>query len=255
MSTDLPKTTAISIQAAVGRCRLGVTAGALVPRVIEQTGSSARVALVAGGALLLGGDRVAIAVTVGAGCLLEIDDIGGTVAYDADDELSSWSVTIRIESGGVLIWHGLPLVVSTGSNVSRSLQAELEPAAIICLRETIVLGRDSEVGGALDTRTNIRSSGRELLVEHLELTGSHPDPGVLGSHRVLDSIVLVGRDAPDVPEQSLLLDLEDPGCIVRSILDDTHLSELDQTFYRWRDLLVADHRRATAKLVSLALVA
>ena len=97
-------------------------------------------------ALLLAGDDVDIEIDVGAGCRLDLVDIAGTVAYDArrrptDDRRSSWSVRIQVAAGGVLTWHGEPFVAADGSEPHRSTAVDLAGGGIVCLRETLVLGR------------------------------------------------------------------------------------------------------------------
>lgn len=220
--------TYISISAAPGRARLETRAGALVPRVIETGPESARVAIVAAGALLLGGDTVTVTVTVGAGCTLELEDIGGTVAYNADGVESEWIVEVIVEANALLIWHGLPFVVADGANVDRRTSVLLRgPGALACLRETIVLGRTGERGGRIDLRTNVRTTSvvvptlpldtndppvivekwaadevrddddEPLFVERLMLRGADPVPGEMGGNRVLDSLLLLGSRSPD----------------------------------------------------------
>ncbi len=248
MSIEHRRNTSISIIAGPGRAKVELDAGALVPRLIEWSAASARVVLVAGGALLLGGDRVGMTITVGAGCLLELEDIGGTVAYDSDGVRSAWDVDVRIAPGGLLVWHGLPFIVSSGSNVHRDLTVSLAPTATVAYRETIVLGRSGEAGGSLDARTTVTTGGRETLVERLRLDGRDDDPGLLGGRRVLDSIVLVGRRAVGPSADALMLDLDEPGCIVRSIHDDAHRSPIGGVWSDWRDRLVAEHLMAVEKV-------
>ena len=59
------------------------------PARAQVTETGARVGLVATTALLLGGDHVEIDIDVGPGAWLEVVEIAGTVAYDADGVASS----------------------------------------------------------------------------------------------------------------------------------------------------------------------
>jgi urease accessory protein len=216
--------TYIELSAAPGRARLETRAGALVPRIIETGPAFARVAIVAGGALLLGGDSVRLSITVGAGCTLELEDIGGTVAYNADGLGSKWVVEATVEANALLIWHGLPFVVADGANVDRRTTITLRgPGALACVRETIVLGRTGERGGTIDLRTNVhttpaaaltgpaqtgpgrngRVAAEALFVERLTVCGAEPVPGVVGGNRVLDSLLLLGTRAPAVSSASV----------------------------------------------------
>ncbi|MDQ1572961.1 MAG: urease accessory protein [Actinomycetota bacterium] len=229
--------TSISLQPADTRARLDFRAGAIVPRVIEQDASSARVALVAGGALLLGGDAVHIDIRVGAGCTLELEDIGGTVAYDADGLLSTWTVDVKVEARGVLIWHGLPLVVADGANVSRTTRIALGAAGRACLRETVVLGRVGEAGGLVRQRTDVAIEGRPAFVEELAVGGGIDVPGVIGANRVLDSVLTVGLRGVNAPPTVTVLELESAGSLARYLGMSTHLSPLDTVWASWSQRL------------------
>ncbi|MBX0300416.1 urease accessory protein UreD [Cryobacterium sp. 1639] len=256
--------TSIRLCAAPGRARLETRAGALVPRVIETGPASARVALVAGGALLLGGDEVRLSITVGAGCTLELEDIGGTVAYDADGLQSTWTVEATVEANALLIWHGLPFVLADGANVDRRTTITLRGhGALACLRETIVLGRTGERGGAIDLHTTVLTTGgadpqtsdvaEPLFVERLRVRGAEPVPGVLGGHRVLDSLLLLGTRAPagsDGPGAAAqlgpteLLQPEGPASIARSLQHEAHRSLLTPVWTHWCAHALAVHAAA-----------
>ncbi|MCU1440089.1 MAG: urease accessory protein [Rhodoglobus sp.] len=216
------------MSAADHRARLDLRAGAIVPREIERTEATARVALVAGGALLLGGDEVHIDVTVGAGCTLELQDIGGTVAYAADGVRSSWSVDVTIDVGGTLLWSGMPLVVATGAAVERSLRVDLAAGARAFLRETIVLGRSFERGGTARLRTDTWLEGEPLFVEELSVAGDRPVPGVIGHNRVLDSILVLGtRVPPPGIAPANHFEFEGAGCLTRTLGRELHRESLD----------------------------
>jgi urease accessory protein len=269
--------TLIHLSAAPGRARLITRAGALVPRVIESGPAFARVAIVAGGALLLGGDSVRVSITVGAGCTLELEDIGGTVAYNADGVRSEWLVEVTVEENALLIWHGLPLVVADGANVDRRTTLTLlGSGAMACLRETIVLGRTGERGGTIDLRTTVNATSlpvdpsesgvhqqyegitEALFVERLRVNGAEPVPGVVGDTRVLDSLLLLGTRAPtDASAPAALapaaaataahrgftevFDLESPASIIRSLQHEAHHSVLSPVWTDWCAHALAVH--------------
>jgi urease accessory protein len=255
--------THIHLSSAPGRARLTTRAGALVPRVIETGPDFARVAIVAAGALLLGGDSVRVSITVGAGCTLELEDIGGTVAYNADGLGSEWVVEATVEANALLIWHGLPFVVADGANVDRRTTITLRGhGALACLRETIVLGRTGESGGTIDLRTAVWSDAEPLFVERLTVHGDAPVPGVVGGNRVLDSVMLLGtRARPDAAAVSGMparargctevLQLEGPASIARSLQHDAHRSVLSPVWEDWRAHALSVHRTDSPQLSSL----
>jgi len=229
--------TSISLQPDDGRARLDFRAGTIIPRVISQGLSSARIALVAGGALLLGGDEVSIDITVGEGCTLELEDIGGTVAYDADGERSRWTVDVVVEAGGVFLWHGLPMIVADGANVVRTIRMALAANAVACLRETVVLGRVGESGGRVHQRTDITIAGVPLFVEDLAVGGGVDIPGLIGPNRVLDSVLSAGVRGLAVLPPVRVLEFENAGSLARYLGMAMHTTPLDAIWESWsRDI-------------------
>ena len=66
-----------------------------------------------------------------------------------------------------------------------------------------MLGRAGERGGALETSTALRSDGQDLWREeqHLLADADRTRPGLLGDHRVIDTVVSLGRPFPPVATQ------------------------------------------------------
>lgn len=168
-------------------------------------------ALVATTALLLAGDAVEIEVEVGPGARLELSEVAGTVAYHGRGVPASWRTRIRLAAGAALVVRGEPFVVADGAEVTRSLELELAPGSSALVRETLVLGRAGEVGGRLRNRTTVHRAGREVVVEDTDLD---PDlrrrPGLLGDHRVVDSLLAVGVDPGPLPGTATRLTLAEP---------------------------------------------
>lgn len=222
--------TRIAVTAGDPRARVDLAVGALAPRLISRDRDRAHVALAAAGMLLLGGDHVHLEIDVGTGCLLELQDVGGTIAFRADGGRSSWSMDAVIRPGGSLLWHGLPFVVTDGADVERRSSFRLDAGASAVIRETLVLGRHGERGGRLDSRFTATDPQGPVLVEHLALDGADPEPGVLGGHRVLDSIIALGTAPPTTPGDLLL---EAGGAISRHLGAETHTSRLDRVWDDW----------------------
>lgn len=233
----------IGVRAAPGRARMHLRGGQLSPRPMQVTDRGAAVALVATGALLLGGDHVEIHLTVGPGAWLEVVEIAGTVAYDADGEPSSWTVRATVAAGGTLVWTGEPFVVADGANTVRTLDIGLDDGATATVRDVLVLGRVGERGGAVRSVTRVDLAGAPLLVEDLDLRAPTDRglTGVLGGSRVLDTVAVLGRHLPD-PEPDrktgpggsghaparpgARFDLAGPGTLLRSIRSETAGSPL-----------------------------
>ena len=213
--------------------RVELVTGALAPRLIDRDAGSARVALTAAQMLLLDGDAVRIEIDVGPGCTLDMEDIGGTVAYPGT---SSWHVRARIGVGGRLVWHGLPFIVTAGARALRSTELVLAPGAAVLLRETLVLGRHGETGGAIGSSVIATGERGPMLVEQLEADGSVPGPGVLGTHRIIDSVIAIGFRPPAGAGDLIL---EQPGAVARFLGNDAHLSGSDTVWSAWQTALPA----------------
>jgi urease accessory protein len=220
----------IAVESRGGRARVDLRAGLLVPRLVGAGEDSASVAVIAGRALLLDGDHVEAHVRVGAGCLLEIEDIGGTVAYGSTGTPSSWTVDIEVAEGGCLIWHALPFVVADAADVTRTTTIRLGRGATALVRETLVLGRTGERGGRLRACTHVTAEEGPLLREELVLDGAAPRIGVLGDARVLDGALSVGRRREAA---SGALQLDGPGTIVRALGAHTHAATVEQAWRAW----------------------
>lgn len=230
--------TRIAVDPAPGRARVTHTPGPVVARLQRVDEHGARIALVATTALLLGGDRVEFDVHVGPGGWLEVIESAGTVAYDAHGVRSDWSIRAQVAAGGRLTWCGEPFVVADGADVHRVTIIDLSEGATACLRETLVFGRTGEPGGALRATTRVRVGDRELLAEDLRLPDrtTRVAPGMLGGHRVVDTVLLAGASAPDSPMVPVgtRYDLAGPGTLARVLAADTDLCGLDPIWRAWR---------------------
>ena len=147
---------------------------------------------------------------------------------------------IHLEDSAALVWRAYPFVVSAGAAVDRDTTIVLGAGAALCLRETLVLGRTGERGGALLNRFRAHGAeGLPLHLEDLDLDGERPEAGVLGTLRVLDSAILLGRRPPEGPQRApLLLHLAQPGAIARTAADATHATGLDAVFDSWAGALL-----------------
>ena len=232
--------TRIAIAPADPRASVELGVGALAPRLIARGPRHARIAVTAAGMVLLGGDHVHIAIDVGPGCTLQIEDVGGTVAYPG--AASSWTLDARVGAGGTLLWHGLPFVVTDGAEIERRSSLVLDHDARVVIRETLVLGRYGERGGRLVAELSIADERGPILLERLDIDGRAPEPGVLGRNRVIDAVTAVGFRPPTRPGD---LEFDQPGSMARHLSDHTHGSPLDPVWDDWA-------RRAERTLVDVA---
>lgn len=228
--------TRIEVAAAPGRARCTLVDGALGARLVRAGPAGARVATVARGALLLGGDEVEVDVVVRAGAWLEVVETAGTVAYPGPP--ARWTVRAHVEAGGALAWEGLPFVVADGADVTRTLRLDLADGARALVRDVTVLGRAGESGGAVRLRTDVTLAGGELLVEDLDLGPvARAVPGVLGANRVLDVVAAFGFRPPDAGPAPHRMDLAGPGAVVRYLGPQSHASSVAGVYAAWADAL------------------
>lgn len=212
-----------------GRCRVRTamtcsdpTVAALRAVLMHHDDARARISLVPEGALLLAGDAIEIDVSVDAGARLDLVEPAGTVAFDMRGGHARWDVRVRLGPGAVLTWAGEPFVVAAGANVSRALDLTLGTGAAVGLRECLVLGRYGEGPGQVRQRTTVSTEGEPVLVEDLPLDGVTA-PGLLGGHRVLSSVLLVGAAAPEAdPEAAHRFDLHGGGHLWRRLSAQAH---------------------------------
>lgn len=191
--------TRVAVDLHQGRHRTRLVAGLLRAQQVHGPADRCRIGLLATTALLLGGDQVQLEVEVGPGATVELFDVAGTVAYHGRGRPCSWRVRLVLHEGARLRWSGEPLVVSDGADVRRALELDLAQGAGAWVRETVALGRRGEVGGALRSATTVQRDGEEVFVDDLllEPSGHRRLPGMLGAHRVLDTVLAFGLPAPD----------------------------------------------------------
>ena len=204
--------TRIEVTCRNGRPCLRSSAGLLRAQRLHGPPDVCRVALVATTALLLGGDEVDLEVYVGPGARLELSDVAGTVAYHGRGRSAGWSTRIELDGGAGLVYRGQPFVIADGAEARRSLSLDAAPGAAALIRETLILGRVGEVGGAVHDRLLVRRAGAELLVEEqcLEPTSRHR-PGLLGPHRVIDTLLALGCDPGPMPPGATRFQLLESG--------------------------------------------
>lgn len=228
----------VSAGSASAHPTVSLRSGLLAPRLLGTSPGAARVALVATTATLLGGDVLDLGIRVGAGQRLELEDVAATVAYDGRGRGARWSVDIAVESGATLVWHGEPLVIADGADVARSLHLDVARGGRVLMRDVVVLGRHGERGGSLRCRTSIWHDRVPLLIEDLDLAGGpggpRDDPGVIGHHRVAETIVCLADPVPRPEavegEATTVMQLAGPGLLARRLAATTHRSPLDATW-------------------------
>jgi urease accessory protein len=177
----------------VGNGRTRTRHGSLRAQQLPGRHGWTRIGLVATEALLLGGDTVELEVTLDHGAHLELFEVAGTVAYHGRGRRAAWQARITLAAGARLRCRGVPFIVADGADVDRRMDLDLEPSATAVLREIVIFGRSGEQGGRLRNRTCLRVSGEPVLLEDQRLDGpTRILPGILGDHRVIDTVTMLG---------------------------------------------------------------
>ena len=110
-------------------------------------------------------------------------------------------------------------MVADGAEARRLLSLDAAPAATALIRETLILGRAGEVGGSVHDRLLVRRAGRELLIEEQCLDPANRQrPGVLGPHRVVDTLLALGCDPGSVPPGASRFQLLESGSTLTRFL-------------------------------------
>ncbi|NBM19042.1 urease accessory protein UreD, partial [Streptomyces sp. GC420] len=158
----------------------------------------------------LGGDRLAVEASVGAGARLCVDSAAATIALPGGRPGPAvYDIRLRVGEDAELRWLPEPLISAHGSDLRMTTTVELARGARLMLREEQVLGRHGEEPGTLTTRLTVRLAGRPLLDQELAhgpgAPGGWLGPAVLAGHRAVGQLLVVDPDFIDKPAQPRLL--------------------------------------------------
>jgi urease accessory protein len=203
-----------------------------------------RVGLVQTGAMLVGGDDVHLDVDVGPGASLILRDISATLAHPMADgaPAARQHLRIRVADGGRAVIAEEPLVVAAGARLHRDVRIDLHGEARLLHRDTLVLGRHGEDGGALIARTRAVRDGTTPVLDDTVDTAIAPgalrSPAVLGTARVLASLTAFGTDLADtLPADGFALSPVD-SLVRRLAAGARELHDLDKLQRAWQATLV-----------------
>jgi urease accessory protein len=225
-----------------GVTRLPVLASQ-VPLVLRRTPDA--VYVVGGAAGPIGGDELALRISVGAGASLRVRTAAAAIALPGPDGLESvLRITAEVEAGARLEYLPEPVVVSAGARHATIMTITLAEGASLLLRDELLLGRHGEAGGAARSVLRVDYAGRPLLRQSLEVSGADPailGPAILAGHRAVGNLLQVDpatdpslRPRPVPVEQAspevAVMPLAGPGVLVTALANDavTLRRRLDQ---------------------------
>ncbi|MFF3751919.1 urease accessory protein UreD [Streptomyces sp. NPDC002018] len=206
--------------------------GPLALRRTRATGPGARVTVIGAMSAPLGGDRLAIEAEVREGARLTVDAAAATVALPGRAAgPAHYDVRLTVGENAELNWLPQQLVSAYGSDLRMRTRVELAGTARLTLREEQILGRHGEGPGTLHTRLTVLRAGRPLLDQELAYGPGAPagwDGGaVLGGHRAVGQLLLVGPEFEEKPamprllgESAVLTPLAGPAVLVTAVAPD-----------------------------------
>jgi urease accessory protein len=150
---------------------------------------------------VVGGDRLAIAATVGAGARALLTTPGAAKWYKANGKVSRQDVRLDVGQGASLEW--LPQETIFFDHADVALEQTINLAADACYIgcEILCMGRrasgESFATGRVAQRTQIRRDARLIWWEQGALLGGHlASPLVLNGHTVCATLIAVGPPLP-----------------------------------------------------------
>ncbi len=140
---------------------------------LEDGSALAHLHNVSGG--LLGGDRLSLAVNVGAGASVQLTTTGGTRIYRPRTSAppTVQTNTIRVGAGALLEYVPDAIIPYAGARFAQRTRIDLAPGAGLFWWEVIAPGREAsgEVFAyeRIEMRTDIAASGRLIAAESIRL--------------------------------------------------------------------------------------
>lgn len=173
----------------------------------------------------LGGDDLSLHVSVAAGQTLRVDSVAATLAQPGPHgDAASWRVELSVAAGATLHWSPQPTVVTDGADFRTAIDATIAEDAFLTVRETVVLGRAGQLGGAYRGALAATVGGRPLLRHESIVDGADAElsgPAGTGGYRVLGTVLVAGAGVTETQrghaEPGLrwaVLPLEGPGYLV-----------------------------------------
>jgi urease accessory protein len=208
-----------------GVTRLPVLASQ-VPLVLRRTPSA--VYLVGGAAGPIGGDSLALGITVGPGAFLRVRSAAASIALPGLDGLESvLRVSVTVGEGGRFEYLPEPVVVTAGARHATLVSVTLAAGASLVLRDEVLLGRHGEAGGTARSVLQVCYAGRPLLRQSLSVSGSDPasrGPAVLAGHRAVGTLLQVSESeiaaTPLATPEVAVMPLAGPGVLVTALAHD-----------------------------------
>jgi urease accessory protein len=180
------------------------------PLAVREAGGHdlATVYLVGAAAGPLGGDDLALHLTVAPGARLAVRSAATTLALPGGPGAageSRFAITALVGAGGRLDFAPEPAVAVAGCRHRSAADIELGPGAVLRWREELVLGRHEERPGRYASRCDVILDGVPLLRHELRINddAGYAGRAVLAGAGAAGTVVLAG---PDLIKESCTAD-------------------------------------------------
>lgn len=154
--------------------------------------------LVASGAGPVGGDALAVDITVESSAWATVRSAGASLVLPGPTDATS-SMCVRARIAGDLRWLPEPTVLVQGCDHTTVARLDLTASASVLWREEVVLGRHGEASGSLLQRLHVDVGGRPLLRNELPIGPRWPGadgPAGLDGAGAVGSLLGVGVSRP-----------------------------------------------------------
>lgn len=150
---------------------------------------------------VVGGDRLDIALDIGAGCRVLATSPGAAKWYRANGRVSRQDVRLHAHAGASIEWLPQETIFYDDASVDLEHEVELDAGAVYLGSEVLCFGRRASgerfTSGRIRQRTRIRQEGRLLWWEQGILTpAAIASPLGLGGASVCATFLAVGTPPP-----------------------------------------------------------
>lgn len=177
-STATPASSVIEAAFAdsAGRTRLARVFERGAMRLRVPRGTACEAILVNTGGGIVGGDEIAIELSLGPHAAVAATSIAAEKIYRSHGAAARLTTRLTLASGARLDWLPQETILFDGCNLHRDLHVDMAGDARLVAAETIVFGRlasrETAIRGALRDRWRVRRDGRLVFADDSRLEGA-----------------------------------------------------------------------------------
>ncbi len=154
---------------------------------------------------VVGGDRIACELSVGAGADVVATTSSAERIYRSDGATAVLDVRLSLEANARLDWLPQQTIVFAGARLQRKIEVDVAAGSQLVMAEMLTFGRpasaETSAPTAIADQWRVRRDGRLVFAEALALDGAFADvlarPAVANGARAASLILCVAPDAAD----------------------------------------------------------